>query len=426
LPDIKGRLVLDRIARGAHRRVIGELAAAPAAVERLHVSSKAFVEPEIVPVRGRQLVGEPFVRELVVEQPVITGRRLLIFVAIGVDRLVLHSEVRRLDDPHLLIAERIRPDQGLEEIQCRREFLGKSRRLLLVPLEMPPLDRDDVAILAAIAALHELVRPYVQCDPVSVRVLDAPMIGASAVRLRRDALEHPVGRCGQPRRNGDSDVHHRRLAERMIDARPEEVAAFALHGGGDPWLAACRRCPDEAAVPRRTHRHARRAAVVDLDGEAAALRDRAGERDRKPPLGICPAAHLERSSVDRDGGYRQVAVEIDHDPSDGTSGGEAVRGDAGDLLAIRKDFDGEVGAVELQRRLLGDHLAPGALGLIGQLRLALFRGGGRCDREHGGECGNGGCFHRQSLLTRPPYREGPCGRQAQKRCGLMAGRPPLI
>jgi hypothetical protein len=93
-PENQRRLVQHPGAVLVHRGVVRESAAPPACVERLHILAEALVEPEIIPVGGGQLVPEPFVRQFVMEQPVIAGGVLLEGVAVGIDRLVLHAEVR--------------------------------------------------------------------------------------------------------------------------------------------------------------------------------------------------------------------------------------------------------------------------------------------------------------------------------------------
>src|SRR3546814_7092721 len=106
-------LVHDVVALAEHHRGIARLALAPAAVEGLHVAFIALVQPVIVPIGGGELVAEPFVAEFVLEQTVEPLGRLGIFVAIGVDRLVLHALVRRFDHAALLVSVHARKSPRL-------------------------------------------------------------------------------------------------------------------------------------------------------------------------------------------------------------------------------------------------------------------------------------------------------------------------
>src|SRR3546814_16328511 len=67
---------------------------------RLRVRTQPLVEPEVVVIAHRKLVGEPFVAELMVHQRIPAVRRLGIIVGIAVERLVLEPRKRHADDAH--------------------------------------------------------------------------------------------------------------------------------------------------------------------------------------------------------------------------------------------------------------------------------------------------------------------------------------
>ena len=150
------------------------------------------MQPHIVPILIGELVAEPFVAEFVVEQPVIALGGLLVAIAVSVDRLVLHAEMRRLHHAHLFIAERVGADGAFEEIERRREFAEQLLRLRLFAGQEPIGHRNDVAEAASILGADALIGRNVERDGVVVRMLRAPVPGDGAVGIVLLADEEAV------------------------------------------------------------------------------------------------------------------------------------------------------------------------------------------------------------------------------------------
>ena len=134
-----------------HCRISG-LAFAPSPIERLHIGVEALVQPEIVPIRRRQLVGEPFVAEFVVEKLVEALGRPGMMRAIGGDGLMLHAAKRGLHHRHFLVPEGIGADYPLVKIERRREFVEQLPGAARIPRQEPVEHRDLVPEPAAIDA----------------------------------------------------------------------------------------------------------------------------------------------------------------------------------------------------------------------------------------------------------------------------------
>ena len=66
-----------------------------------------------------------------------------------------------------------------------------------------------------------------------------------------DAEQPAVGRRGEAFGHDDMLGDSSDLDHAVVEAGPEEVAAFAFDRGGDPRLAVLAYGPDEAAIPRR-------------------------------------------------------------------------------------------------------------------------------------------------------------------------------
>jgi hypothetical protein len=74
----------------------------------------------------------------------------------------------------------------------------------------------------------------------------------------------------------------------VVEARPEEVAAFALDGARDPWSPILGARPDEAAVPWRLLRDVRMAAIGDGEPQALAGALWGGEMDGDEAAVVLP------------------------------------------------------------------------------------------------------------------------------------------
>lgn len=384
-----GHLVEQRLALGEQLGLEFPLAAQLLQVQRLHVAAEAFVQPHIVPVGVGHLVAEPFVRQLVVQQPVVAERRLGVAIAIGVDGLVLHAQVRGFDHAHFLVAERIGADAGLEEIEHRREFGEQALGLLVVSLQVPHAQRDLVAVAAVVFAGQHIVGADVEGDAVGAGVLRAPVVAAPAVLLvhaERDA----VAGHHQRRRHADVQVDQFRLALRMVDAGPEQVAAFALDGGGDPRLAVLGLTPHEGAIPRRVRGHVRHAVVADAHGGAGAGRQRRRQGQVEAAVRVADRRRRQLHAVHAGVVDRQVAVELDRDAGQRRAGQEGQRGVAADAAAGGIDAQRQVGALECDGQLFRRARAAGVGGEVAQRQLA----GGATGQQRAGGKVEGQARHR--------------------------------
>src|SRR3546814_15080826 len=83
-PGDQRLLVTDSSALRLELRHVIDLAAIILGEQRLRVRTQPLVEPEVVVIAHRKLVGEPFVAELMVHQRIPAVRRLGIIV--GIDR----------------------------------------------------------------------------------------------------------------------------------------------------------------------------------------------------------------------------------------------------------------------------------------------------------------------------------------------------
>ena len=413
-------IVLGPVGAGDHREAVDQVAALllqlglhiavavqPAQVERLHIAAQPLVQPHVVGVAVGHLVAEPLMGQLMVQQPVIALAVEAIGVAIGVDGLVLHAQMRRLDHPHLLVAEGVGTDGGLEEIHHRCE-LGKQGCDLgrVVGAQVPVGDRDHIAEPAPIVAAHLVIRPDVQGDGIGVGIGRAPVPGGPAVAVVDRAHEPPVRRRGQVRRHGDVHVHPLRLGQRMVDTGPEDVTALGLDGSGDPRRSVYRRGPDKASVPRRLRCHARRAGIGDPHRHRPAGRQRLGQRNGHPPFGIAPAAVAgwDLSPVHLHGRDGQQGIQLDHHGRQRRGGGKVQHGDGLDGLRLRHDPDRQVGLVEHHGQLLGRARLVGAEG----------KGGRFAGRRHDhGRVGGGGLDRDRNRFRLARHRDRDAGTERQ-------------
>lgn len=389
-----GGLVLDGLALLEQLGLERHLAAQRLQVQRLHIAAEAFVQPHVVPVGVGHLVAEPFVRQLVVQQPVVTVRRLQVLVAVGVDGLVFHAQVRGFDHAHFFVAERVRADAAFEEIEHGREFVEQSLRLLavfLVPFQVPVAQRDGIAVAANVVARQHVVWPDVERHAVGAGIPGAPVVGAPAVFFRH-AGGYAVAGDDQGRRHRDVQVDQFRFAHRVIDAGPEQIAPFAFHRGGNPRLAVGGPGPHEGAVPRRPFCHVRHAVVADAHGGALARQQRFGQGEVQAAVGIADGRCRQGDAVHAGAVDRQVAVEFHRDAGERRSGGEGERSVAADALRRRIDAQRHIGMLERDRQLLGRAWAAGVGGEVGH----RCRGGGAAGQHGAGGKQKGQACHADS------------------------------
>ena len=139
----------------------------------------------------------------------------------------------------------------------------------------------------------------------------------------------------------------------MIDAGPEDVAAFGLHRRGHPRLARRRGAPDEAAVPRRIGGDPGLAGIGDAQLDLSTRGQRFGQFDRQPALGVGPAVGGDHCPVDGDLGNGQQGVQLDGQPFDRGGGCEVQHRNAVDGLVVRHDLQRQIGLVEPHGQLFG-------------------------------------------------------------------------
>ncbi|RYG14973.1 MAG: hypothetical protein EON96_11450, partial [Caulobacteraceae bacterium] len=190
---------------------------------------------------------------------------------------------------------------------------------------------------------------------------------------------------------GDVQIDPARLAMRAVDTGPEDVAALALNGGGDPGLARRRGGPDEAAIPRRAGRYARLTGIGDAQGDGPSGGQGLGQLHRQPALGIGPAVDGDLDAIDLNRRDGQQRIQIDDQGLQRRLGGEIQHGDRVDGLVGRHDLDRQVGLVEPHGLLLDGQRLVGGQGVGGGFtrgRGCRCRGGGaggQGQKARGGE-----------------------------------------
>ena len=246
-------------------------------VEPLRVVRERLVDPHVGLVLHGDVVAPPLVRALVHDDEVPLQAEagagevaaevaVAVVVAIGDGALVLHAEVRRLDQLVPVRGPRIRPEPVLVALHHRRRLAELPARGVEVIGERPEvhgersrLAHDGVGVVG--------VGARVDGDVVVVdRRGDEPLERRGAVGVVRGAPEPPVGDVHDRVRHRDRDALAVRLVGEVVLVGPPDAGAESLARGGDPAVAQAVRCPGEAAVPRRAARHAGLPMVPDRDG----------------------------------------------------------------------------------------------------------------------------------------------------------------
>lgn len=202
-------------------------------------------------------------------------------------------------------------------------------------------------------------------------MLGLPVPAGAPVGQRVDAQQHAVGRRLQPLGHGDVQRDDARLAHRIVEAGPEQVAAIALRRRREPGPPVGRLGPDHAGIPGRPHRDMRGAAIGDPGADLLSGAKGAGQGDDQLSFRIGPCGGLERLAVDRDRLDRQIAVEIDHQPRQRRLCSKVQHRNAVQFPCVRQNLERQVGAVEPHGPLLERANAARHHGLRGQRRLAL-------------------------------------------------------
>ena len=374
------------------RRLHGPVAVQPAVVEGLHIGAQTLMQPHVVGVDVGQLVAEPFVRQLVMQQPVEAAPVQSVAVAVGIDGLVLHAQVRGRDHAHLLVPEGVGADRRLVKVQHARKFIEQGPGPVGVVGGQVPVDhRHGIAVAAGVVGAERDIGSDVEGHGIGVGPRRAPAPGGPAVALVDDAGEATVRRGRQAGRDGDVQVDAVRLGQRMVDTGPEQVAALALDGGGDPRPPVRGRRPDEAAVPRRVRGHPGPTGIGDAKVDRLTGGEGARQVDGQVPVGIGPVSGGNRHPVDRDGGDVEHRVQLDRQLRHRGGGGKAEPGHGAEGAGLGTDAERQVGMVEAQRQLGGGARLVGLEGEGGgDARPGRRRRGrGTAGQGQGGDCGRG-------------------------------------
>ena len=286
------RVVLDALALPDDVRRARLAALLALDVERLGVGRERLVDPHVRDVLRRDRVAPPFVAGLVDENVVPRQARagsrevaaevaVLVPVAVRDGGLVLHAEKRRLDEFEAVLVPRERAEPVLEAGQHRLRLRELPPRARLVAFERVEVQRERAGF--AVVHVREVrVAAGVDRHVVVVdRVRDEPVPRRRAVAVVRRGSEAAVRDVRRARRDGDGDALAVRLVRLRVFYGPPRAGPEALDGRRGPRAARAVAAPDEAAVPRRVGRDARRAVVRDRYGARLAGRLRRVERDEE-------------------------------------------------------------------------------------------------------------------------------------------------
>ena len=307
----------------------------------------------------------------------------LVAVAVGDRRLVLHAQVRALDQLEAVAVERVLAEVLLEGGEHRLRLLEVASGLLQVPGQDVVVEGQRLAVgvhvtVAEVGELADVDRDVVIID----RIADPPDESGPAVVQGGPLDESAVGDVLEAGRDGDGEGHRLRLVGRVVLVGPPEARAGPLGGDGDPGVAARVLGPGEAAVPGGPPRDPGLAPVGDGQAVAIPRAERLGERDEDRVLLAAvrggPVVVVERDPLDLHVGEEVDLEDLavgDHVEDDGVA--------AADRACVGVDPHVEV---------VRDHVVAGALGAEGAAedlvagRLLLLGdgvGGGdrRGDRE---------------------------------------------
>ncbi len=256
------------------------------------VGSETLVDPHIGGILHSDAVAEPFVRALVDDDEIpeqsVPRRRavaaevsILVVIAVSDRALVLHSQVRRLDELVTILVPRERTEPVLEALQHRLHLLELFLRCIGVIVDRPEVEAE-VAALSLIYVAEMRVMTRVHRDVVVVdRVFHKPLVGCGSIPVRRGAPQSPIRHIDQRVRNGDGDSLTVGLVGVDVLVGPPYTRAQTFVGGGDPWTRKAVARPDVPSIPRRSDRRDRLAVVIDgdlLPGADRLWRDQSDEK----------------------------------------------------------------------------------------------------------------------------------------------------
>ncbi len=136
----------------------------------MRIGAEAFVYPVVRPVAGGDLVGKPFVRGFMQQQPVETVVIDLEIAAVGDDGLVFHAEVRRFDHPVLVVEERVFAEGFAEYRQDFRSLVQPHRaRLFFMFRQGPEQDRNLAPVgVAGVGRFDRHERSAIDRDGIGI------------------------------------------------------------------------------------------------------------------------------------------------------------------------------------------------------------------------------------------------------------------
>ena len=176
---------------------------------------------------------------------------VLVVIAVGDGALVLHAEVRRLDELVAVLVPGERAEPVLEALEHRLHLLELLAGGVEVIVERIEVERELASLALVYVAEMRVVRG-VDGDVVVVdRIGDEPLVGRGPIRVRRRAPQPAVRDIDQRIRDGDRDALAVGLVGVDILVRPPDTGAGPFVGGRYPGAGETVTRPHEAAVPRR-------------------------------------------------------------------------------------------------------------------------------------------------------------------------------
>ena len=178
-------------------------------VHRLGIGRKPFVDPEVSPVSGGDLVAPPlvghFMQQQVVEPIAVVGEES----AVGDQRLVLHSVVRSVGNGELVVEERELAETTTQNFQDPRHLLPRRLRVRLVLANRPEDQRFvERAVDSGVGDLDGNVGGDIDRHQVIVDgIVNPPFRRRRSVAVVRQTEESAIGQRHQFGRRGEGDVH---------------------------------------------------------------------------------------------------------------------------------------------------------------------------------------------------------------------------
>ena len=381
-------------------------------IQAFRVIREALVDPHVGGVLHRDAVAEPFVRALVHDDEVpadsvaclraiATEVSVQVAIAVGDRALVLHAEVRSLDELVAILVPRERTEPALEALQHRLDLLKLLRGGVEVIVERIEVERQ-LSLLSFVDVAEMRVMARVHRDVVVVdRVDDEPFVGGGSVGVTGGAAQSAVRDIEQRVGNGDRDALAVGLIGVDVLVRPPNAGAQSFVGGHDPGAREAVAAPDEPSIPGRANGDGRLAVIIDGDRFSGAPPLRRDERDEEG-IAIAPGAQLESVLHDAVDDERHLQIDLHLAPERVLEHTIRDRIMAGDAAVDRMHLDVQVVEGDVPPRALGRVRAADRVG-VGEDRRGDLR------RQRNRHCRN--------ATTKEDYLPGAVGRPASG-CGL--------